>query len=310
MPDLIRIATRKSPLALWQAQAVACELKAHHADIEVELVRLSTQGDRMLDSLLASIGGKGLFVKELEQGLFDQHADIAVHSIKDVPVSLPAGLCLPVILAREDPRDVFVANGFSRFADLPSQARIGTASLRRQCQIKARFPALQVLPIRGNVNTRLARLDRGEFEALILAAAGLKRLGLEDRISSYLSEDESLPAIGQGAIGIECREADEWVLELILPLNNVNTHTCIRAERALNTYLKGGCQAPVAGFARLIDGVVHLRGLIGDPDGRTILYGSAQGAPEDAERIGCEVAEQLLTQGAGRILHMLGITMA
>jgi hydroxymethylbilane synthase len=308
--DPIRIATRKSQLAIWQAQTVANRLKALHAGLRVELVRVTTQGDRAQDSPLAKVGGKGLFVKELEEQMLAGHAELAVHSMKDVPMTFPPGLYLPVILGREDPRDVLVSNRFTSLETLPSGVRIGTSSLRRQCQLKARYPDIQTLNLRGNVNTRLAKLDAGDYDAIILAAAGLTRLGLQERIAAYLDVEQSLPAIGQGAIGIECRCDDRRMQELIAPLNDIPTHTCVRAERAINARLSGGCQAPVAGFAELEGDQIFVRGLIGYPDGSQIIGSQTRGRAEQAEELGRRVAEDLLAQGAGKILAALGIDTA
>ncbi|MDD3519295.1 MAG: hydroxymethylbilane synthase, partial [Chromatiales bacterium] len=269
---VLRIATRKSPLAVWQAEEVARRVRELHPGVRVELVGMTTQGDRILDTPLAKVGGKGLFVKELENGLLDGSADIAVHSMKDVPMALPDGLCLPVILRREDPRDAFVSNRYPNLDALPAGARVGTSSLRRQCQIRARFPGLEILDLRGNVNTRLAKLDAGDYDAIILAAAGLKRLGFSDRITSLLEPQQSLPAVGQGAIGIECRENDPAVLALIQGLDDPETHLRVRAERAMNSGLNGGCQVPIAGHAWLENDVLHLHGLVGRPDGNEVLH--------------------------------------
>jgi len=304
---MLKIATRKSPLAVWQAEEVATRLKAIHADLDVELVRMSTQGDRVLDSPLATIGGKGLFVKELEHALLNGDADIAVHSMKDVPVELPSGLHLAAILQREDPHDAFVSNDYSTLAELPTDARLGTSSLRRQCQINATHPRLEVRDLRGNINTRMAKLDAGHYDAIILACAGLKRLDLPQRIRQTLSPRECLPAIGQGAMGIECRVDDPWVNELIAPLDHPQTHFCVCAERAMNARLNGGCQVPLAGFAQLRDQELHLSGLIGYPDGRDIMRSEATRNPIDAEQLGITVAEDLLSQGADKILHALGL---
>lgn len=268
---LIRIATRQSPLALWQALHVAQRLESLFPYVATELVKMVTQGDKILDAPLAKIGGKGLFVKELEQGLLDARADIAVHSMKDVPVDFPEGLHLAAILLREDPRDAFVSNRYAYFADLPANAKMGTSSLRRQCQIKNRLPGAEIIPLRGNVNTRLAKLDDGAYDAIILAAAGLKRLGLGDRITGYLAPEISLPAMGQGAIGIESRVDDAEVNTLLSALHDADTGSCVAAERAMNARLQGGCQVPIAGFAQLTAGQVHLRGLVGTPDGSLIL---------------------------------------
>jgi hydroxymethylbilane synthase len=306
----IRIATRKSRLALWQAQAVADQLKGLYPDLEVELIGMTTQGDRMLESPLTKAGGKGLFVKELEDGLLAGHADIAVHSMKDVPMELPPSLHLPVILQREDARDAFLSNEFTSFDTLPAGSRIGTSSLRRQCQIKAVYRDSVVLSLRGNVNTRLFKLDAGDFDAIILAAAGLKRLGLELRITALLDVEHSLPAIGQGALGIECRREDMRMHELIAPLDHAPTHTRVLAERAISRRLNGGCQVPIAGFGELDADEIFLRGLIGYPDGSEIIRSQARGSVTQAEDLGECVAEDLLAQGAGRILAALGIEVA
>ncbi len=300
---VLRIATRRSPLALWQARWVAERLQALHPGLEVELVGMTTQGDRILDSPLARVGGKGLFVKELEQGLLDGRADLAVHSMKDVPVELPRGLHLPVVCPREDPRDAFVSPRYADLAELPPGARVGTSSLRRQCQLRARRPDLQVLDLRGNVGTRLAKLDRGEYEAVVLAAAGLRRLGLEGRIRRLLAVEESLPAIGQGAIGIECRRGDGRVEGLIAPLDHPETHCCVRAERAVNRRLHGGCQVPLAAHAVLRGGRLELAALVGYPDGSLVLRACREGPASDPEALGEAVAEELLARGAGRILE-------
>jgi len=303
--NILRIATRKSPLAIWQAEHVASRLQQLHPQLQIELVRMSTSGDKLLDSPLSQVGGKGLFVKELEQGLLSGAADIAVHSMKDVPVDLPPGLHLPVILQREDPRDAFVSKNYANIDDLPPGARLGTASLRRQCQLRARRPDLDIVTLRGNVNSRLAKLDSGDFAAIMLAAAGLIRLGMGARITRLLEPEESLPAIGQGAIGIECRNGDSRVLDLIGALDHTPTHICVRAERALNIRLHGGCQVPIAGFAELGHGVILLRGLVGSMDGQRFVRGDISGRPEDAEELGTALAEDLLARGAGAILAEL-----
>lgn len=303
--DTLRIATRKSPLALWQAEHVAERLRLTHPGLRVELVGMVTRGDRILDSPLAKIGGKGLFVKELEQGLLDGRADLAVHSMKDVPVNFPAGLGLPVILAREDPRDAFVSREYSHPDALPSGARVGTSSLRRQCQLAARYPDWAIHSLRGNVNSRLTKLDAGEFDAVILAAAGLKRLGLEKRITAILEPEFSLPAIGQGAIGVECRLDDPRTRELIAALDDPATHIRIAAERAFNARLQGGCQVPIAGHALLDGDGLWLRGLVGEPDGSRIVAGEIRGPAAEAERLGATLADELLERGAGAILRQL-----
>jgi len=305
MTDTLRIATRKSQLALWQAEYVRDVLLQYHPDLNVELVKMTTEGDRILDTPLAKVGGKGLFVKELENGLLNGDADIAVHSMKDVPVELPEGLHLSVICPREDPRDAFVSNDYSLFEDLPKGARLGTSSLRRQSQLAAQRPDLNIIDLRGNVNTRLQKLDNGDYDAIILAAAGLKRLGMEDRITEALSPETSLPAIGQGAVGIECRQNDDWVNELLAPLNDRDTAIRVRAERALNHRLQGGCQVPIAGYAELSHGVILLRGLVGTVDGSKIIHGEIAGPPEDAEYLGRVLAEDLLSRGADEILESL-----
>lgn len=305
MSQSLRIATRKSPLAMWQAEHVARLLRQAHPGLEVELIGMSTQGDKILDTPLAKIGGKGLFVKELEQGMLEGRADIAVHSMKDVPVELPEGLHLAVIMEREDPRDAFVSNRYHRLDELPEGAVVGTSSLRRQCQLADRRPDLKIAPLRGNVNTRLRKLDDGEFDAIILATAGLKRLGFQQRITSYIETEESLPAIGQGAIGIECRSDDERVNALIRPLHDPETDCCVRAERAMNHRLMGGCQVPIAGFAVMNHDKLFMRGLVGEPDGSRIMRAEISGPTADAEALGIAVAEDLLGQGADQVLKHL-----
>ncbi len=301
----IKIATRQSPLALWQAEYVAERLEQTYPHITTKLVKMVTKGDKILDAPLAKIGGKGLFVKELEQGMLDGIADIAVHSMKDVPVAFPEGLHLAVILPREDPCDAFVSNKYNSISELPSHARVGTSSLRRQCQIAERFPALQILSLRGNVNTRLAKLDAGEYDAIILAAAGLKRLGFVDRITQTLDSHVSLPAIGQGAVGIECRVDDIEINALLSPLQDEETAIRVQAERAMNARLNGGCQVPIAGFAELRGGQLFMRGLVGKPDGSVIYRAQMTGTFEQAEMIGTAIAEELLSSGAGEVLKDL-----
>jgi hydroxymethylbilane synthase len=307
MSSIVRIATRKSPLALWQAEEVARQLKIHHPDIQIELVKMTTKGDRILDAPLAKVGGKGLFVKELEQGMLDGDADIAVHSMKDVPMEFPPGLHLPVIMAREDPRDAFVSNRFASLDDLPANARIGTSSLRRQLQIRAAMPQAELLDLRGNVNSRLQKLDDGQYDAIILAAAGLIRLGFEDRIRSRIEPEQSLPAIGQGAVGIECRENDNRIMDLLTPLDHADTHTRLTAERAMNHRLNGGCQVPIAGYAVLEGDQLYLRGLVGRPDGSEVVRDELRGPATAAEALGVQLAESLLGQGADTILSELGL---
>jgi hydroxymethylbilane synthase len=298
----VKIATRKSPLAMWQAEFVRDALLALHPGIQVDLVKMTTQGDKLLDVPLAKIGGKGLFVKELEQGILAGDADIAVHSMKDVPMALPEGLHLPVICLREDPFDAFVSNNYASVDDLPQGAKVGTSSLRRECQLRASRPDLQVLFLRGNVNTRLAKLDAGDYDAIILASAGLKRLGMEARIKSTLSAEQSLPAVGQGAVGIETRIDDVEVNAWIAPLMCPETWIVVSAERAMNKRLAGGCQVPIAGYAILDNGNIWLRGLVGRPDGTLTLRAEVRGKAEDAEALGIALAEDLLSQGADEIL--------
>lgn len=301
----IRIATRQSPLALWQAQHVADCLKKTFPNLTTELVKMTTRGDKILDAPLAKVGGKGLFVKELEQGLLDGIADIAVHSMKDVPIDFPEGLHLNTILPREDPTDAFVATKYKSLMELPANAKIGTSSLRRQCQIMEKFPQAEILSLRGNVNTRLSKLDDGMYDAIILASAGLKRLGMANRISETLDTDVSLPAIGQGAIGIECRINDEQTNELISSLHDWETGLCVSAERAMNAHLNGGCQVPIAGFAQLNGEKIHLRGLVGSPDGRLLYRYEDSADYAQATVLGQTIAEKLLALGAGKILKEL-----
>lgn len=305
MTETLRIATRESPLAMWQARHVAAELEAHHPDLRVEIIGMTTKGDQILDAPLAKVGGKGLFVKELENGMLANEADIAVHSMKDVPVELPEGLHLTVILQREDPLDAFVSTRVEGLDRLPQGARVGTSSLRRQCQLAARRPDLHILPLRGNLNTRLAKLDAGDYDAVILAAAGLVRLGMLSRIRHRIPAEASLPAIGQGAIGIECRADDPRTNELIAPLHHLDTALRVRAERAMNAVLSGGCQVPIAGHAILAKGRLQLRGLVGVPDGSRVLHAAAQSDAANPEDLGERVATDLLAQGAGEILDAL-----
>ncbi len=302
---IIRIATRKSPLALWQAEHVAERLQRTFPGCRTELIKMTTQGDKILDAPLAKIGGKGLFVKELEQGMLDGLADIAVHSMKDVPVAFPDGLHLAAILSREDPTDAFVSTRYASLQDLPATARIGTSSLRRQCQIKELYPDAEILSLRGNVNTRLAKLDAGEYDAIILASAGLKRLGMAERISQCLDTSVSLPAIGQGAIGIECRIDDPEINRMVNALHDSETGLCVAAERAMNACLNGGCQVPIAGFARIQGEQLFMRGLVGSPDGSVIYRAERTGGLDTAEAIGRTIAEDLLAQGADKILQAL-----
>ncbi|MDA8481586.1 hydroxymethylbilane synthase [Pseudomonas resinovorans] len=298
----IRIATRKSALALWQAEYVKARLEEAHPGIKVSLVPMVSKGDKLLDAPLAKIGGKGLFVKELETALLENEADIAVHSMKDVPMDFPEGLGLYCICEREDPRDAFVSNRFDSLDALPAGSVVGTSSLRRQAQLLARRPDLKIQFLRGNVNTRLAKLDAGEYDAIILAAAGLIRLGFEDRIRSSISVEDSLPAGGQGAVGIECRTADSEIHALLAPLHHQATALRVTAERALNKHLNGGCQVPIACYAILDGDQLWLRGLVGEPNGGKLLRAEGRAASADAEALGVRVADELLEQGAGDIL--------
>jgi hydroxymethylbilane synthase len=298
----LRIATRESQLALWQAEFIKAELERHHPGLQVELLGMKTKGDIILDVPLAKVGGKGLFVKELEQAMLDDRADIAVHSMKDVPMEFPDGLGLAIICDREDPTDAFVSNQYASLDDLPEGAKVGTSSLRRQLQIKAVRPDLTLLDLRGNVNTRLAKLDNGDYDAIILASAGLLRLNFAERIRSRLPIELSLPAGGQGAVGVECRTNDARTRALLAPLHHKDTADRVLAERALNRRLEGGCQVPIACYAELQGDNLYLRGLVGEPSGKTVLRAEVTGPRAKAEQLGVQVAEMLLDQGAGAIL--------
>jgi len=295
------LGTRGSKLALWQAEWVQAQLQETHSGLKVELVKIKTTGDKILDVPLAKVGGKGLFVKEIEEAMLRGEIDIAVHSMKDVPVEFPEGLHLAVICEREDPRDALISKGVP-FSALPQGAKIGTSSLRRSCQLLSRRPDFKIVQLRGNLETRFRKLDEKQFDAMILAAAGVKRLGWKDRVTEYLDTDVSLPAIGQGAIGIECRIADEEVHRIINVLNHEETSICVRAERACLEVLEGGCQVPIAAHAVLKDGKVSMRGLVGNLDGTTIIRAEASGPAAEAERIGRKLAEDLLGRGAKAIL--------
>ena len=302
LDNVLRIATRQSPLALWQAHYVKQRLEACHEGLRVELVPMVTRGDVILDTPLAKVGGKGLFVKELELALLEGRADIAVHSMKDIPVDFPEGLGLVTICEREDPRDAFVSNHYDSLDALPQGSIVGTSSLRRQCQLAEYRPDLIIRSLRGNVGTRLSKLDNGEYDAIILAVAGLKRLGLESRIKAALSPEQSLPAVGQGAVGIECRLDDTRTHALLAPLNHDETAIRVQAERAMNTRLEGGCQVPIGSYAELTDGELWLRALVGAPDGSQMVRGERRGKPQDAEQLGISLAEELLDNGAREIL--------
>ncbi|KGJ92222.1 hydroxymethylbilane synthase [Thalassotalea sp. ND16A] len=301
----LKIATRKSALALWQAEFVKARLEHFHSNLTVELVPMVTKGDIILDSPLSKVGGKGLFVKELEVAMLQGRADIAVHSMKDVPVEFPQGLGLEIICQREDPRDAFVSNTIAGFADLPQGAIVGTSSLRRQCQIKALRPDLDIRDLRGNVNTRLAKLDDGQYDAIILAAAGLIRLEMPERIAEFIEPEVMLPANGQGAVGIECRTDDERVKALLAPLEHHETRLRVLAERAMNRALQGGCQVPIGSYAVIENDEIYLRGLVGATDGSQILHSEIRGALTDGEAMGGRLADTLLADGADVILEQV-----
>ena len=299
------IATRESALALWQARHVQAQLQHHHPGLRIELLGMTTEGDRRLDVSLATAGGKGLFVKELEEALAAGRADIAVHSVKDVPMALPAGFRLAAISRREDPRDAFVSTRHADLAALPAGARVGTSSLRRESQLRARYPQLRIEPLRGNVPTRLKKLDDGQYDAVILAAAGLKRLGLEDRITRLLPPTEVLPAPGQGALGIECLASRADLEELLAPLNDASTERCVACERAFSRALSGSCNVPLAAYAEAAGDGLRLRGLVGSPDGARIVRGDRSGTAGEAEAIGAALAGELKSRGAAEILAEL-----
>ena len=301
----IRIATRKSPLALWQANYVKEALQAAHPGLKVELITMVTKGDVILDTPLAKVGGKGLFVKELEVAMLENRADLAVHSMKDVPVDFPEGLGLVTICERDDARDAFVSNKYDNIDQLPQGAIVGTCSLRRQCQLKEYRPDIEIKELRGNVGTRLNKLDSNEYDAIILAAAGLKRLNLEQRIRSFIEPEQSLPAVGQGAIGIECRLDDQYLIKLLEPLNHRATYDKVTCERAMNLTLEGGCQVPIGSYSVLHGEELWLRALVGEPDGSKIIRGEIRGSRNEAETLGVTLANQLLENGARDILTKL-----
>jgi hydroxymethylbilane synthase len=307
VPAVLTIATRESALALWQAHHIRDRLAALYPGLRIGIMGMTTEGDRRLGASLAKIGGKGLFVKELESALAEGRADIAVHSMKDVPMQLPPGFAIAAITAREDPRDAFVSRRYRRLADLPAGARVGTSSLRRESQVRARYPQLDVQPLRGNVNTRLRKLDEGRYDAIILASAGLKRLGLAARITAILGPDESLPAAGQGALGIECRSERADLLALLRPLDHADTAWCVRAERAVSRALAGSCVVPIGAYAEPGAGMVRLRGFVASPDGTRIARGelAVSSADADPEAAGERLAEQLVAAGAREILAAL-----
>jgi len=305
MSRSLRIATRQSLLALWQAEFVKARLEALYPDLTVELVTMVTRGDKILDTPLAKIGGKGLFVKELEVAMLEGRADIAVHSMKDVPMEFPEGLGLSVICERETPTDPFVSNTYKHLDDLPEGAVVGTSSLRREVQLRERRPDLKIKTLRGNVQTRLSKLDAGEYDAIVLASAGLIRLKLEERIQHQIASTDSLPAGGQGAVGIECRMDDEETIALLAPLNHQQTAYRVKAERAMNKRLEGGCQVPIGCYAELQDDQLWLRGLVGRPDGTLVLRDEIRGSVLNAEQLGIDLADRLLAAGAGTILEQV-----
>ncbi|MEX0387109.1 hydroxymethylbilane synthase [Spiribacter onubensis] len=300
--DHLRIATRRSPLAVWQAEHVADRLRARYPGLGVELVRLSTRGDEITDRPLMAVGGKALFVKALEEGMLAGRADIAVHSMKDVPAVVPEAFRLPVILDREDPCDALISRHYGDITELPAGARVGTASLRRECQIRARRPDLVVESLRGNVQTRLSKLDAGEFDVIVLAASGLRRLGMVDQITRVMPPEESLPAVGQGALGIECRADDPEVEALIAGLDDPDTHDRVAAERAVNARLDGSCHVPLAAYAVLEGDGLWLRALVASRDGRRVLRAEGRAPRTEGVELGGAVAEDLLSQGAAEIL--------
>lgn len=302
---IVRIATRKSALAMWQAEYVKAQLEHFHSDITVELLPMTTKGDIILDTPLAKVGGKGLFVKELEVAMLENRADIAVHSMKDVPVDFPEGLGLEVICPREDPRDAFISNTYDSFGDLPQGAIVGTSSLRRQCQIKASRPDLDIRDLRGNVNTRLRKLDEGQYDAIILAAAGMIRLKMPERIRQFIEPEVMLPANGQGAVGIECRTDDETVKALLAPLEDKTTRLRVLAERAMNKALEGGCQVPIGAYAVIDNDEIYLRGLVGAVDGSEIIHSEIRGTLDQGEQLGNSLAQTLLSKGADVILKQV-----
>jgi hydroxymethylbilane synthase len=299
---ILRIATRQSRLALWQAEHVAAQLRALHPQLQVVLVPMTTQGDRVTDRALAEVGGKGLFIKELELALQEERADIAVHSMKDVPSDMPSGMSIVAMLKRADARDAFVSRRFTSFDALPMGAKIGTSSLRRQCQLKAARPDLEMLLLRGNVETRLRKLDEGQYDAIILASAGLIRLGLEQRITQPIPIARSLPAVGQAIVGIECRSDDHYSIALVQGLSDQDAWICCTAERAFAQRLQGSCQSPIAGFAQRSGDDIVLQGVVGSPDGRKVYRGTIEGAAARAEALGVELAERLLSAGADVLL--------
>ena len=305
IPKKIVIASRESALALWQAEFIKRWLIELYPQSEISILGMTTRGDQILNISLSKIGGKGLFIKELEQAMAEGRADIAVHSMKDLPMNMPPGFALAAIAEREDPRDAFVSNHYKSLDALPAGSVVGTSSLRRESQLRARFPYLQVQPLRGNVQTRLRKLDEGQYAAIILAAAGLKRLGLADRITTVLSPELSLPAVGQGALGIECLSERTDLIELMKPLHHIKTGQCVESERAMSRELGGSCQVPLGGFAEIIEGNLVLRGFVASPDGSRMLSTQLNGDPATGETMGIHLAKDLKAQGADEILDAL-----
>jgi hydroxymethylbilane synthase len=304
---LLRIATRKSPLALWQAEEVARQLQSFHPELKVELVPMTTKGDQILNSPLSKVGGKGLFVKELEIAMLEDRADIAVHSMKDVPMEFPQGLQLAAVLKRDDPRDAFISDRYTSLDELPQGAVLGTSSLRRQSIVRAAYPHIEIKMLRGNINTRIAKLEAGEYDAIILAASGLKRMGFDARITAIIPPETMLPAVGQGALGIEGRTDDTQIAQLLAPLKDTETTLRLQCERAMNNRLNGGCQIPVAGYSEILADTITLRACIAYPDGSQIFHSKKSAALDAVEALGIEVAEDLMVQGGDKVLASLGI---
>ena len=305
LPNKLVIASRESALAMWQSRHVQAQLQKLYPQMNVEILGMTTTGDQILNSPLALIGGKGLFVKELEQALADGSADLAVHSMKDVPMNLPDGFVLAATGEREDPRDALVSNHYDSLESLPPGSIVGTSSLRRQSQLMARFPQLKIESLRGNLQTRLRKLDEGQYAAIILAAAGLKRLGLEQRIAALIDAEQSIPAVGQGALGIEIRSDRADMMELLRPLDHRESAQCVQAERAMSRALAGSCQVPLGGYARMENGQIRMTGFVASVDGREMVQAELCGPADHPDALGSQIAEKLLAQGAGAILAAL-----
>ena len=303
MVDQLIIASRESPLAMWQAEHIQSRIQALYPKLKINIQGFKTQGDLILDQSLATIGGKGLFIKELEQALVENKAHLAVHSMKDLPMDMPAGFCIAAITEREDPRDALVSNAFASLNELPNGAIVGTSSLRRQSQIKAKFPHLRIEPLRGNLQTRLRKLDEKQYVAIILAAAGLIRLGLKERIRAYLDPDDFIPAVGQGALGIEILENNEELLSMLEPLNDPNTACCVNAERAVSRALAGSCTVPLGTHATIIDNTLHLSGFVAKPDGSEVVRASIVGPQTIPKDLGEQLSQDLIARGALKLLE-------